>query len=270
MRTASVQALEAARQELDTALTRDGGAIEVAEELFSLADLVAQHGALRRSLTDPARSSDDKQQLVSEILQEKVHPATVAVLRSLVAGRWSREHDLGRALQELGCDAVIDAAARDEVLPEIQHQLGQVRNLLRETRELRIALSPASFYGTDQRGALIEKLLGNDVSAYTLRLLQRLVSHPHSASLISALDEMASRVAHERSKRLVRVTSAHPLSQAQLERLRTILTHKYGPVTINTAVNPDFLGGMRVRVGTDAIDGTLQADIAGVKQRLGV
>lgn len=270
MRTASAQALETARLELDTALTREGGAIEVAEELFSLADLVAQHGALRRSLTDPARAVEDKQQLVTAVLEGKVRSATITVLRSLVASRWSREHDLDRALQELGCDAVIDAAARDNVLSEVQHQLGQVRNLLRETRELRIALSPASFYGKDQRGDLIEKLLGKDLGAYSLRLLQRLVSHPHSASLISALDEMASRVAHERNKRLVRVTSAHPLSEAQLGRLRDILTRKYGPVTINTAVNPEFLGGMRVRIGTDAIDGTLQADIAGVKQRLSV
>ncbi|OKL50164.1 F0F1 ATP synthase subunit delta [Boudabousia marimammalium] len=270
MRTASAQALESGRNTLDASLLGDHSAERVAEELFALADVLKEEGSLRRSLSDPSRTAEDKQSLADHLLDGKVLAPTQAVMKTLVAARWSTEKDLIRALQELGVDALIEMARQADQLVEVQHELGLIRNLLRENRDLRIALSPASQLDAEQRVALVGKVLAGKATASTLHLVSRLVSHPQHASTVAALDQVASRVAHARQKRLVRVTSATPLSEEQLQRLHSVLSKKYGPVSINTAVNPDFIGGLRVRVGSDAIDGTLQASIAGVKQRLGV
>jgi len=54
------------------------------------------------------------------------------------------------------------------------------------------------------------------------------------------------------------VTVAAPLSEQQDARLRSQLEKHYGKtVTLQTVLDPDVLGGIRVQVGDDVVDGTV-------------
>ena len=67
------------------------------------------------------------------------------------------------------------------------------------------------------------------------------------------------------------MTVATPLTQAQQDRLTRILNARYGQeVSVHTKIDTSIIGGIRVRVGEDVIDGTLRTRIKGVRKTLGV
>lgn len=63
----------------------------------------------------------------------------------------------------------------------------------------------------------------------------------------------------EAERRQVTVESATALDTAERERVSAGLRHKYGNhLTFQFVENPELLGGMRVRVGSDVFDGSVK------------
>jgi F-type H+-transporting ATPase subunit delta len=61
-------------------------------------------------------------------------------------------------------------------------------------------------------------------------------------------------------RRAARVESAVALSPAQQSMVQETLTRRYGTgLNFGFAANPALLGGMRIRVGSDVYDGSIQA-----------
>lgn len=71
----------------------------------------------------------------------------------------------------------------------------------------------------------------------------------------------------EVDKRTARVESAIPLSAELQTGVRSGLAGKYGSaVNISFVTNPDLLGGLRIQVGSDVYDGSLQARLKGLEE----
>lgn len=65
------------------------------------------------------------------------------------------------------------------------------------------------------------------------------------------------------------VHTATPLSAAQRTRLGESLAQRYGgQVSINEVIDPSVLGGLRVQVADDVIDGSISARLADLRQKL--
>jgi F-type H+-transporting ATPase subunit delta len=63
-------------------------------------------------------------------------------------------------------------------------------------------------------------------------------------------------------KRMVTVESAEELPQADQRRVQANLIAQYGDnLVFNFVVNPGLLGGLRIRVGNDLYDGSVQGRI---------
>ncbi|HXJ60059.1 MAG TPA: F0F1 ATP synthase subunit delta [Verrucomicrobiae bacterium] len=61
-------------------------------------------------------------------------------------------------------------------------------------------------------------------------------------------------------RRTARVESAVALTAAQQAQVSSNLARRYGPgLNLNFSQNPALLGGMRIKVGSDVYDGTVQA-----------
>lgn len=64
-------------------------------------------------------------------------------------------------------------------------------------------------------------------------------------------------------RRAARVESAVALTPAQQASVQQNLTRRYGQgLNIAFAQNPDLIGGLRIKVGSDLIDGSVQYRIA--------
>jgi F-type H+-transporting ATPase subunit delta len=70
------------------------------------------------------------------------------------------------------------------------------------------------------------------------------------------------------ARRMARVDSAVPLSPALQETIRQNLASKYGTgLNISFVQNPALIGGVRVSVGSDVYDGSVQARLNALAER---
>jgi len=67
----------------------------------------------------------------------------------------------------------------------------------------------------------------------------------------------------EADRRRVTVESAVALDDASRQRVVDGLAEAHGPnLTISYTVNPELIGGLRIRVGNDVLDGSVQGRLA--------
>lgn len=86
---------------------------------------------------------------------------------------------------------------------------------------------------------------------------------------IGILDAFARLVANEVDRQRAAVESASPLSVATQTELQASLSKKYGrPLTLDFSVNPELLGGIRVKVGSDVWDGSVKARLKALSDSL--
>ena len=70
-------------------------------------------------------------------------------------------------------------------------------------------------------------------------------------------------------ERVANVTVAKPLTDAELERLTGALSRQYGrPVHANVVVDPAVIGGIKVEIGDDVIDGAVASRLDNARRRL--
>ncbi len=73
----------------------------------------------------------------------------------------------------------------------------------------------------------------------------------------------------ELEKRRARIETASEMDLATISEVATNLKKKYGSdLTTEFVVNPELLGGMRIRVGSDVWDGTVRNRLERLQQQL--
>ena len=148
----------------------------------------------------------------------------------------------------------------------VRAELGACARLIGAHVELDQALS-AHGTGPEERSALVTRLLGPRLSAAALVLVQHAARcGGRVGRTLVGYEEIASGVL---GRRLARVTVARALPEDQAERLRAQLARLYAaPVDLSISVDPDVLGGVRVLIGDDVIDGTIAATLDQARRQL--
>ncbi|MFF8946406.1 F0F1 ATP synthase subunit delta [Streptomyces sp. NPDC014864] len=258
MNGASREALAAARERLD-ALTDSTSvdAARLADELAAVTALLDREPGLRRVLTDPAQPGEAKAELVQRLLGGQVSGTTADLVAGMVRSRWSQPRDLVDALEELANIADLTAAQRTGTLDDVEDELFRFGRIVSSNTELRAALTDRAA-STSAKTALLHRLLGGRATVTTERLVTRLVTAPRGRSLEAGLESLSKLAAERRDRMVAVVTSAVPLSDTQKRRLGAALAKLYGrQMHLNLDVDPEILGGIRVKVGDEVINGSL-------------
>ncbi|MDX3476817.1 F0F1 ATP synthase subunit delta [Streptomyces scabiei] len=269
MNGASREALAAARTRLD-ALTDSTSvdAARLADELAAVTALLDREVSLRRVLTDPAQAGEAKAELAGRILGGQVGATTVDLVSGLVRSRWSQPRDLVDALEQLASVADLTAAQQSGSLDDVEDELFRFGRIVASNTELRAALTDRAA-GASAKSELLRSLLGGRAKATTERLVTRLVAAPRGRSLEAGLDSLSKLAAERRDRVVAVVTSAVPLSDAQKRRLGAALAKLYGrAMHLNLGVDPEVLGGIRVLVGDELINGSIADRLEDAGRRL--
>lgn len=248
----SAEALAVLTEELESVSGSD--AARLAEELFAVSATMRSEGALRRFATDAALPAEAKTGLVEQVFGDRVSSAGLSVLQSAVGRRWTSARDLPDALEHLGVVAQVRSAGSDT--ERLSDELFQVARTVKDNPDLRDALSHPARTEAD-KSALVDRLLDGKALPATVALTKQALSGSYRTvvAALTAYEKIAAEV-HGQGVATVRV--ARPLSDTELRRLTESLERQYDrPVHVNIVVDPDLLGGVRIEIGDDVIDGTV-------------
>jgi F-type H+-transporting ATPase subunit delta len=260
MRGASADAYAAAAR----VLPGTGDLRKVGQDLFGTADLLRSEPGLRRVATDVSVPGEAKAGLLRDVLSGKVSDEALQVVTTAVSQRWTAARDLADTIEQLGVVAVVRSSA--DQADRLEDELFAVGQLVQGNPELREALSDPARSREDKAG-LVSGLLSEKVLPATVSLVQQALSGSYRTVGV-ALNEFQKVAAEVREQRVATVRVARPLAEADRERLQAVLSRTYGrTVHLNVVVDPEVIGGIRVDIGDDVIDGTVASrlDEAGRK-----
>ncbi|WP_122818185.1 F0F1 ATP synthase subunit delta [Nocardioides pantholopis] len=237
----------------------------IGDDLFSLAQTLRSEGSLRRFATDASIAPAAKSGLVQQVFGAKVDAGALAVLDKAVRSRWTVGRDLADALEHLSVVAAVRSAGPEG--ERISDELFGVASLVKDNPALRDALSdPAR--SMEDKGRLLDDLLGGKTLPQTVVLARRSVAGAHRTVAV-ALEEYQKVAAEVRDQGVATVRVARDLSEGDRQRLADALARQYGRrVHLNLLVDPDVLGGIRVEIGDDVIDGTVSSRLDDARRRL--
>ena len=268
MRGASRAAFGEARDELARVVTDPGVAATVGDELFAVTGLLDHEPGVRRALTDATSLQSARTALVRSLLGGRVSAATLNLMTSMVAARWSVPRDLADATEQLAVMSTAASAAGAGELDNVEDELFRFGRIDGAEPELHAALA-SPVLPEDRKRGLLDALLTGKVTPASLRLITQVTLHPRGRSLEANLAEYARLVAAWRQRLIATVRVATALSDRQRERLRSALAAIYGQgIQLNVVLDPEVVGGLSVLIGDEFIDGTLSSRLAELRQRL--
>lgn len=268
MRGASAEAHEQLLGELTSTLSQDPGAgYDVASDLFAVASVLRSEPALRRVLTDVSLGSEAKAGLARSVFGGKVGERSQELVASAASQRWAAMRDLGDTLERMSVVAVVRAADADGEADAVEHELFSVSRLVTDNPSLRDSLSDPSREVSDKQ-QLIRSLLEGKVARGTLQLVEQAANGTYR-TVVLAIEDYQKIAATERDRLVALVRVARPLTEQESQRLSAALGNHYDRrVDLNELVDPDVLGGIRVEVGDDVIDGTVASRLEEARRRL--
>ena len=260
MGSATTQALATTEKALDATKIGD---LSVAQELFVAARTISESSQLGGALSEWGVTGETRAGVAGQVFAA-FQPATVSLLKTAVAERWSSLEDLIAGIEALAIRSAAIASPSDDV----EGELFQVARTVAANPELELALG-SRLGDSSAKGALIETLLKGRSSAATMLIVSSLVQQPRERRVRTLLGRALRLVADQRGRTVATVYAATALDAAQLDRLGAALSSRYGAqVTVNLVVDPSVVGGVRVEIGDDVIDATVSSRLNDLRQRL--
>lgn len=155
--------------------------------------------------------------------------------------------------------ALFDLAVEARAVDRVEQSLGAVRDALAASPEFAgFTASPVIGRADAVRAVLaVSDELGLD--ATTRSFLGVLAENRRLAALPKIIRAFRAMAAQHRGETTAEVTSAHPLTPEQVDELKQQLRRRVGrEVSIDLSVNPDILGGLVVRIGSQMIDSSIR------------
>ncbi|MGH3684221.1 MAG: F0F1 ATP synthase subunit delta [Pseudonocardiaceae bacterium] len=268
MQPASRAALAAAREQLEHVIGPEGvgDRDRVGDDLGAVAAVLGEHPVIRRQLADPAAPEQTRRTMAEALFAAKVGPTSLQILGDVVASRWSRPLDLVDGIEELGWQALLALAERDQSLDDVEDELFRFGRILVAHPRLATLLGDSAVPAA-RRLELLDTVLADRSRPITRRLVGQVVRAPRRRRIEEVLEVLVDRAAARRERSVAHVTAAGPLSQQQEQRLLDVLNQIYRrPISLKVDLDSELLGGLVIRVGDEVIDGSVAARLDQARQ----
>jgi F-type H+-transporting ATPase subunit delta len=242
--------------ELDGVLDAAPATPSMSSDLFAVVDALDASATLRRALTDPNVDESQRQRLAHNLLDAKLSPAAVDVVAQAVSLRWAGGRTLAVALERQAVRAELLAAESGGQLDDTEDALFRFSRLVESSPDLRALLADRRIPLAD-RQSLVDRLLQGRTNASTRTLARRAVA-ARERTFDRTAEGYLALAAAQKNRVVATVRVAQPLTAEQTSRLRSALSRQVGrPIAIQEVIDPGVLGGIRVELGSEVIEGTV-------------
>jgi len=173
------------------------------------------------------------------------------------------------SLQGRYASALFDLASENGSVTTVESDLDRIGQAIRESGDLAglIRNPQVSREAAGKAMEAVADVLG--LSALTKNFLGVLASNRRLSALPDIIRAFAAIAAAQRGEATAEVTSAHALTDDQIEQLRQKLEVREGrKVKVKTSVDPDLLGGLVVTIGSKRIDSSIRTRLNSLAQAM--
>ncbi|MGC3907260.1 F0F1 ATP synthase subunit delta [Corynebacterium propinquum] len=272
MKAASREALQQLFAVVDETSSQSTNAVEVDSqtglEIFEVVEAIEGDRPLRVALANNAAPSEQRVALADEVFSKHLAASALTVVKRAVELCWSNPRDLRVGLVAAARRIILRGAENNNQLERVEQELFALSRVLHREGELSMLLSDRRVEVSKRRSLLARLLEGKNVTMFSealaLQAVGRIEKDP--ASDLVALAEQAAEL---RGYRIARVVSAGDLTSEQsavlAEKLHSIYDHR---MSIHNEVDANILGGVRIHVGNEVIDGSTKAKLERMRTAL--
>ncbi|HUO93398.1 MAG TPA: F0F1 ATP synthase subunit delta [Rhizomicrobium sp.] len=165
--------------------------------------------------------------------------------------------------------ALFELAQEERAVETVERDFANLKALVESSSDLRLLVRAPVFSRKEQEKGMDAVLRRMEAAPLTLRFVLLLASKGRLFALIDVIRTFELLVAKQRGEVRAQVTSAHPLSDAQIADLKAILKSRLGrDARLDAKVDPSLLGGLVVKVGSRMIDSSLRTKLDGLRAAL--
>ncbi|MDY7012239.1 MAG: ATP synthase F1 subunit delta [Cyanobacteriota bacterium] len=162
------------------------------------------------------------------------------------------------------------AVAQDNNLTEaLGEQIRSLLTLLEESPELQEFIANPVIYPEDKK-AVLQQVLGGDSNPYLTNFLLLLVDKRRVLLLENILEQYLALLRELTQTALAEVTSAKELTEEQrqqvIEQVKGFTDAS--SVEVKCTVDPDLIGGVIIKVGSQVVDASIRGQLRQISQRL--
>ncbi len=259
---------EARQGAVDHALTGLGPVpATLSDELFAIADVLEGSAQLRRALTEPALPVADRRAVAEQLFSSRVSEAAITVLDEALGQNWRASNAFVGAVDRQGVRALLLVAQQAGRVDEVDETLFRFGRIVDADHALRATLADRNS-PLEARQSLVTALLEGKVPPETIALARRAVAARNRTFDLTLASYLVLSAALRRHA-LATVHVATALSAEQEARLQAALTAQVNrPVTLMVVVDPNLVGGVRVEIGDEVIDGSVAGRLAAARRQL--
>ncbi len=166
--------------------------------------------------------------------------------------------------------ALMSLAQSQNLTDRFGEDASAILTLLKESPELEHFLE-SPIVDLDAKKAVLQQVLGDQVHPYVRNFLLLIVDQRRIAFLAGILKQYQTLLRDVNQTALAEVISAIELTEDQKQTVRDRVIALTGArqVELETTVDPDLIGGVIIKVGSQIIDASLRGQLRRISLRLG-
>ncbi len=162
--------------------------------------------------------------------------------------------------------ALFELARDENALDAVDADVTSMRAMLTDSADLARLVASPLFSADDQIRALGAVMDKAEISVLTANFVKLTAKNRRLFALPGMLRAFHEVLAAHRGETIAVITSAEPLSDAQMTALKEALAEKAGgTIKLETHVDPTLIGGLIVRLGSQMIDTSVKTRLMGLR-----